>query len=110
MLDFSRHNIISTPEQRLFAAILSQAFTDMFLVPGTTSREVDCGQAMNFLTERYGRSVKWRNTLCSAVGLDGDVLCDRVRMILNGDADPPNLQALTTHVKFARARWRKMAS
>ena len=91
----------ATPEQRLAAAILSQAFTDIFLP--------DCDDAnasLHFLTTGYGPSARWRNQLCSYLDLDGDQLAARVRSILDGDADPPGYDTrFSKHLDVARNRW-----
>lgn len=91
----------ATPEQRLVAAIISQAFTDIFLP--------DCDDAnasLHFLTAGYGPSARWRNQLCSYLDLDGDQLAARVRSILDGDADPPGYDTrFSKHLHTARERW-----
>lgn len=85
----------STPEQALAAAILTQAFTDMFASETNQSFARDSVDtiaitAMRYLTDRYGHSAHWRNKWCSYLDLDGDLLANRVRMILDGEVDPPS--------------------
>ena len=97
----------STPEQALAAAILTQAFTDMFPVGNRDDGRVDTDavHAMRYLTDRYGHSAYWRNKWCSYLDLDGDLLATRVRMILDGVVDPPADMRFTQRLDHARARW-----
>lgn len=103
--------LASTPEQRLAAAILAQTFSDMFL---TDSREIEsvdtvAVQAMRYMTDRHGQSAYWRNKWCSYFDLDGDTLATRVRMILDGQADPPGYDArFAQRLERARDRWARI--
>ncbi len=92
----------ATPEQRLSAAIIAQAFTDMFL-PDSGD---EASKAAHFLTASYGPSARWRNRLASYLDIDGDQLAARVRSILDGDADPPGYDTrFLKHLHIARERW-----
>ncbi|QPM89113.1 hypothetical protein [Pseudooceanicola algae] len=107
-----------TEEQRLVAGILTQAFSDMFLVRDNynASADIDAVQAIRFLTARSGSLAEWRDQLCSYLDLDGDVLAARVRAILDGKAEPPSADksgrgshAFQKRVHQARDRWKKLA-
>ncbi|MGQ0565471.1 MAG: hypothetical protein ACT4OK_10415 [Gemmobacter sp.] len=96
----------TTPEQKLAAAILAQAFKDMFGGAANDSVTRDTVDtiaitAMRYLTARHGQSAQWRNKWASYLDLDGDVLAVRVRMILEGQLDLPGESRLAV----ARARW-----
>lgn len=100
----------TTPEQRLAAAILAQAYSDMFLLDGG----VDAGgdtiavQAMRYLTDRHGSSAHWRNKWCAYLDHDGDLLATQVRKILDGEIDPPADSRFTKHLDRARDRWARL--
>jgi len=84
----------TTPEQRYIVGIIAQAFEDMS-TSATKDRhqsrhaDNDARSAMLFLTERYGAHANWRNDLCSLIDVDGDLLTQRVRMILDYDLTWP---------------------
>jgi hypothetical protein len=96
----------TTPEQRLAAAILAQAFTDMFATDNREKQAVDtvAVSAMRYLTARHGHSAQWRNQWCDCLDLDGDMLATRVRMILEGQLDLPGEPRLAV----ARDRWARI--
>jgi len=79
-----------TPEVALITAIITQAYRDLF-VPinegGAPSVEVLRGrdQALAFLTNHKGQYAQHRNYLCSLIGWDGNVLAERIRMMLDGE-------------------------
>jgi len=92
----------TTPEQRLAAAILAQAFTDMF------DHNVDtvAVDAMRYLTARHGKAAYWRNKWCSYLDQDGDVLAERVRKMLDGEIAPPGHHGrFASRLGHARSRW-----
>lgn len=107
-----------SPEQSLAAAILTQAFSDMS--PGNsnidhqaTRERNDARTAMVFLTTTYGEMAKWRNELCDYLHLDGNVLAERVRMILNGDLPWPDVRETKkrtndNYADAARSVWRDL--
>lgn len=101
----------ATPEQRLAAAVLAQAYADMF--GGAPSLGEPRGTvdtlaitAIRYLTDRHGLSAQWRNQWCSYLDLDGDILAERVRMILDGQLDPPGDAA---RLAIGRDRWARMS-
>ena len=97
----------TTPEQHLAAAILAQAFSDMFATDNRDKQAVDtiAVSAMRYLTDRYGLSAQWRNRWCDCLDLDGDMLATRVRMILDGQVDLPG----ESRLGIARDRWARIA-
>lgn len=97
----------TTPEQHLAAAILAQAFSDMFATDNRNRQAVDtvAVSAMRYLTDRHGLSAHWRNKWASYLDLDGDLLAVRVRMILEGQLDLPSEPRLAV----ARARWARIS-
>lgn len=102
----------TTPEQHLAAAILAQAFGDMFGGAATSSETVttvdrNAIAAMRFMTDRHGHSAQWRNRWCDFLDLDGDILATRVRMILDGQLDPDDRFA--SRLANARDRWARIA-
>lgn len=86
----------STPEQRLVASIIAQAFNDMCgsaskdTSSHATASQIEARSAMHFLTSHAGEFARWRNDLCGFLYLDGDVLAERIRMILDGDLPWPD--------------------
>jgi hypothetical protein len=74
-----------------------------------TRRQADtvAVHAMRYLTDRHGQSAYWRNKWCSYLDLDGDALAARVRMILDGLADPPGQFA--QRLDCARDRWARIS-
>jgi hypothetical protein len=90
----------------MLAAIISHAYTDMLLDDRRVAEE-----AMLFLTTRTGGVAVWRRDICSLLDIDGDIMADRVRAQLDGDADIPHgpeAQAVERHnarVARARERW-----
>lgn len=104
----------STPEQKLAAAILAQAFKDMF--GGAANQYVTCDTvdtiaitAMRYLTDRHGQSAHSRNQWCDFLDQDGDVLATRVRMILDGKIDPPGDERFVARLAVARERWARIS-
>lgn len=100
----------TTPEQKLAAAILAQAFKDMFGGAANESVNHDTVDtiaisAMRYLTARHGQLAQWRNKWASYLDLDGDVLAVRVRMILEGQLDLPG----ETRLAIARDRWARIS-
>ena len=105
---------LAHPEQHLAAAILAQAFTDMFGGAANQCETRDTVDtiaitAMRYLTDRHGQSAQWRNRWCDFVDLDGDVLATRVRMILDGKIDPPGDERFATRLAIARDRWARIS-
>lgn len=100
----------TTPEQKLAAAILAQAFKDMFGGAANDSVTRDTVDtiaitAMRYLTARHGLLAQWRNQWCDFLDLDGDVLATRVRLILDGKVDLPGESRLAA----ARDRWARIS-
>jgi hypothetical protein len=100
----------TTPEQKLAAAILAQAFKDMFGGAANESVTHDTVDtiaitAMRYLTDRHGLLAQWRNKWCDFLDLDGDVLATRVRLILDGKIDLPGESRLAV----ARERWARIS-
>lgn len=103
----------TTPEQKLAAAILAQAFSDMFggaANHGETRDTVDTNavSAMRYLTDRHGQSAHSRNQWCDFLNQDGDMLAIRVRMILDGKIDLPGDERFATRLAVARDRWARI--
>jgi hypothetical protein len=73
-----------TPEQRFIASIILRAYADML-----SKDNGDARWAMSFLTTSYGDTARWRNHLCSLLGIDGDLLARRVRRQLDGEQPIP---------------------
>lgn len=108
---------VATPERRLAAAIVAQAFSDM---SATDTRDGEASdtiaiQAIRFLTDRAGHAAQWRNRWCSYLDLDGDALAARVRKILDGEIDAPDemrgrahIGAFDQGIARARARWERL--
>ncbi|MCA0205154.1 MAG: hypothetical protein LCH92_12485 [Proteobacteria bacterium] len=118
-----------TPEQRLIAAILIGAYRDVLTDIESRSeswadsapvQQNDVDRAIRFLTDRSGPAARLRNHYCDLVGIDGDVLAERMRRMLDGDLPMPHIayevpsnpesrkRALARHaerVAYARARW-----
>lgn len=104
----------TTPEQHLAAAILAQAFTDMFGGAANQCETRDTVDtiaitAMRYLTDRHGQSAHWRNRWCDFLDLDGDVLATRVRMILDGQVDLPGDKHFAPRLAIARDRWARIS-
>lgn len=108
---------VMTPERRLAAAIVAQAFSDMSATDTRDGESSDtiATQAIRFLTDRAGHAAQWRNSWCSYLDLDGDVLAVRVRGILDGEIDATDaMRGLARVALFeqgiarARARWARM--
>jgi len=104
----------STPEQHLAAAILAQAFTDMFGGAANQCETRDTVDtiaitAMRYLTDRHGQSAHWRNKWCDFLDQDGKVLATRVRMILDGKIDPPGDDRFASRLAVARDRWARIS-
>lgn len=99
----------ATPEQALAAAVISQAYVDMFsTISGQGWVDAAADEAMNFLTTRHGTAAKWRNRWCDFLGMDGDLLAARVRAMLDGEIDPAGDPHLTKRIEHARARWARL--
>lgn len=97
----------SAPEQKLAAAIIAQAFNDMSgsqskVESAASQAENDARSAILFLTARYGDNARWRNELCGYLDLDGDVLAERVRKILDGDIPWPDARTREANESFDR--------
>ena len=102
----------STPEQRLAAAIIAQAFNDRSGSEAKHSVTQDANEArsaMFFLTTTHGDMAKWRNELCSYLDLDGDVLAERVRSLLEGTLPWPDARGRVTSEEELR-RWKRGAA
>lgn len=115
-----------SPEQALVSKIILQAYRDMLATPSDDATSsvvssIERDRAIHFLTAASGRVADWRNHLCWLLDLDGDVIAERFRMMLDGDLDMPHpasedasnadSRARTgsrhiTRVADARARWR----
>lgn len=103
----------SRPEQRLVAAIISRAWSDM-----CGASDSEAWPAISFLTDRFGSHARWRNELLDGMGLDGDVFAERVRRFLDGDLpmptglidpDAPVTQAaIRMRTERARRRWQHL--
>ena len=108
-----------TPKQALVTAILMQAYRDLFAAvksdgAAALTTQSDQDRAIYFLTDRRGEFAWWRNHYCSFVGIDGDVLAERVRSMMEGEEFPqPSADSSAStrarHKKqqvSLRARWR----
>lgn len=105
-----------TPEAALITAIIMQAYRDLFVTvqPDTTkgfTTHAERDQAIAFLTDHTGAYARHRNYLCSLIGLDGNVLAERIRRMMEG-ADFPHAPKDTTPtarhekaVESLRRRW-----
>lgn len=105
----------STPEVRLAAAILAQAFSDMTTTDARATADTDACAAIRFLTDRAGTSAQWRNLWCAAVNIDGDRVAARVRKLLDGEIEPTDemrgraqINAFDKGIARARERWARM--
>lgn len=96
---------VATPERRLAAAVVAQAFQDMgaTCTVATDTADTIAIQAIKFLTDRSGHAAQWRNRWCSYLDMDGDQLAARVRGILDGEINPPDMRGIT--LARARERW-----
>lgn len=108
---------VASPERRLAAAIVAQAFSDMSATDTRDGEASDTAavSAIRFLTDRAGHAAQWRNRWCSYLDLDGDVLAARVRGILDGEIDATDaMRGLARVALFdqgiarARARWARL--
>lgn len=108
---------VMTPERRLAAAIVAQAFSDMSATDTRDGESSDtiATQAIRFMTDRAGHAAQWRNRWCSYLDLDGDVLAARVRQILDGEIDATDaMRGLARVALFeqgiarARERWARL--
>lgn len=84
---------MTTPEAAFIAAIIMQAYRDLFVNVDTDSgrsftTRSDQDQAIAFLTDTHGRFAAHRNHLCSLIGWDGNVLAARIRRMMDGDDFP----------------------
>lgn len=105
----------STPEVKLAAAILAQAFSDMTTTDARDTADTDAFAAIRFLTDRAGTSAQWRNLWCAAVNLDGDRIAARVRKLLDGEIEPTaemrgraHISAFDKGIARARERWARI--
>ena len=99
----------ATPEQALAAAVLAQAYYDMFATgSGQGCVDAPTDDAMRFLTATHGTAAKWRNKWCDFLGLDGDLLAVRVRAMLDGEIDAAGDPHLAKRIAYARARWARL--
>ena len=109
----------SIPEERLVTAIIMQAYRDLFTpVRDSASPSIvtqsDQDQAISFLTDSHGRFARRRNSLCSLIGWDGDVLAERIRVMMDGEnfthpnsePSPDSLKRHTDAAERVRARYR----
>lgn len=104
---------IARPEQRLVAAIISRAWSDM-----CGASDDEAWPAISFLTDRFGSHARWRNELLDGMGLDGDVFAQRVRRFLDAELPMPtgliDPDAPVTHAGIkmrterARRRWQHL--
>jgi len=105
----------STPEVKLAAAILAQAFSDMTTTDARDTADTDACAAIRFLTDRAGTSAQWRNLWCAAVNIDGDRVAARVRKLLDGEIEPTDemrgraqINAFDKGIARARERWARI--
>lgn len=105
----------STPEVKLAAAILAQAFSDMTTTDARDTADTDAFAAIRFLTDRAGTSAQWRNLWCAAVNIDGDRIAARVRKLLDGEIEPTDemrgrahISAFDKGIARARERWARI--
>jgi len=105
----------STPEVKLAAAILAQAFSDMTTTDARDTADTDACAAIRFLTDRAGTSAQWRNLWCAAVNIDGDRIAARVRKLLDGEIEPTaemrgraHISAFDKGIARARERWARI--
>lgn len=105
----------STPEVKLAAAILAQAFSDMTTTDARDTADTDACAAIRFLTDRAGTSAQWRNLWCAAVNIDGDRVAARVRKLLDGEIEPTaemrgraQISAFDKGIARARERWARI--
>lgn len=104
---------IARPEQRLVAAIISRAWSDM-----CGASDDEAWPAISFLTDRHGSLARWRNKYLDGMNLDGNVFVERVRKFLDGDLpmptgyldpDAPTTQAsIKKQSELARSRWQHL--
>ena len=111
----------SSPEERLVTAIIMQAYRDLFTpvrdaASPSIVTQLDQDQAIFFLTDTHGRFARHRNSLCSLIGWDGDVLAERIRAMMdgddfthpNGEPSPDSLKRHTDAAERVRARYRHL--
>lgn len=80
----------STPEERLVVGILMAALWDMLLPEHPTQTDIaERDASIAFFTRRGDRYARHRNALCSLLGINGDTMAERVRLILDGQAPFP---------------------
>lgn len=108
---------VASPERRLAAAIVAQAFSDMGATDTRDGEPSDhiATQAIRFLTDRAGHAAQWRNRWCNYLDLDGDQVASQVRRMLDGEIDPPNdlrgtarVGSFEKGIARARERWARM--
>lgn len=112
-----------TPEEAFVTAIIMQAYRDLFVSIRNESNasfttQSDQDQVITFLTDKAGAMARHRNSLCSLIGWDGDVLAARLRAMMEGDIFPhPSSEskpaARAQHeaaVERLRRRWRDLKS
>lgn len=99
---------VMTPERRLAAAVVAQAFSDTGATAAREGESADmiATQAIRFLTDRAGHAAHWRNRWCSFLDMDGDQLAVRVRKILDGEINPPDMRGVA--LARARERWARL--
>lgn len=102
-----------TPEQRLIAAILICAYRDMLTdiesrserwTDSAAIQQADVDRAIRFLTDRTGANARLRNHYCFLLDIDGDVLAERMRRMLNGDLELPHFAFEASSDPAARNR------
>lgn len=102
-------------------SIIMQAYRDLFVSIRNESNasfttQSDQDQAITFLTDKAGAMARHRNSLCSLISWDGDVLAARLRAMMEGDDFPhpstePKSAARAQHeaaVERLRRRWRDL--
>lgn len=113
----------NTPEADLIHAIIMQAYRDLFITvrsDGASSftTQADQDQAISFLTDQAGSLARSRNSLCSLIGWDGEILAARIRGMMEGNDFPlpspdPSPTIISKHekaVESIRKRWQKLKS
>lgn len=112
-----------TPEAALVTAIIMQAYRDLFVTIKSDANtslasQTDQDKAIAFLTDNMGRWAQHRNHLCWLIGLDGNVLAERVRRMMQGGPFPDpyassNAAVLASHaaaIERVRDRYQQLRS
>jgi len=110
--DYGLHQSRTPPEELLILSVLSRAILDLFGTVGLTANADEAASAKSdalaFLTQNTGGWAKRRKEICEAVGMDGDIVRNRVIRVLEGGSS-----ALDTYdgrgdlscIDEARALW-----